>query len=76
MFEKKKQKIIKVEGMHCESCAKRIKKALETKKEIKKIKIDLKKKEVILTYTNSLDEQGIKNLIEDLGYQVTEIKEG
>ena len=76
MFEKKKQKIIKVDGMHCEYCAKRIKKALETKKEIKKIKIDLKKKEVILTYTNSLDEQEIKNLIEDLGYQVTEIKEG
>ena len=76
MFEKKKEMLLLVEGMHCEACASRVKKALETKKEIKKIKVDLKTKQVLLSYIGSLEQQEIRNIVEDLGYQVIEMREG
>lgn len=76
MFEKKKEMLLLVEGMHCEACANRVKKALETKKEIKKVKVDLKTKQVLLSYIGSLEQQEIRNIVEDLGYQVIEMREG
>ncbi len=75
MFQKKKIKIIKIEGMHCEHCAKKVEDGLKTIEEIGKIKIDLKRKEVRIEEKESISDQLIQKSIEDLGYQVLEITE-
>lgn len=74
-FSKKKRKVINIEGMTCEHCAKKIETALENLVDISKAKVDLKKKRAIATYDNTLDEILLQETIEKLGYTVTGIKE-
>jgi len=74
-FNKKKRKIVNIEGMSCEHCAKKIETALENLTDVTKAKVDLKKKCVIINYDSSLDEILIQNTIESLGYTITGIKE-
>ena len=74
-FNKKKRKIISIEGMTCEHCAKKAESALENLVDVSKARVDLKKKQVIATYENTLDEILLQNTIEKLGYVVTGIKE-
>ncbi len=71
MFNKNKivSKLL-VEGMHCNSCAKRIEDALKKNKDIKKVEINLNTKEVLITSTNELDINNIKEIINNLGYNV------
>ena len=70
MFNKNKMvsKLL-VEGMHCNSCAKRIGDTLKKNKDIKKVEINLNTKEVLIT-TNELDINNIKEIINNLGYNV------
>lgn len=75
MFFKKKKKIIHIEGMTCEHCAKKIENVLESLADVIKVKVDIKKKEAIITFENTLDELLLQNKIEELGYTVTGIKE-
>lgn len=75
MFNKKVTVIVSIEGMKCEHCANKIKNALADIKEIKKIKIDLSRKEVILISDKSIDQNELKEIISNLGYQVIEIIE-
>lgn len=56
--------------MHCNSCAKRIEDALKKNKDIKKVEINLNTKEVLITSTNELDINNIKEIINNLGYNV------
>lgn len=74
-FEKRKKKIIGVEGMHCEHCAEKIEKALEELSDVEKVKVDLKKKNVTVFYENDVDSLLLQKTIEDLDYVVTGIKE-
>jgi len=75
MFFKRKKKVISIEGMSCEHCAKKIEDILETLADVLKVKVDLKKKIAIITYENTLDEVLIQNKIEQLGYHITGIKD-
>ena len=61
------EKIINVEGMHCEHCSARVKKAVETLG--MKCDVDLSKGEVKVSGEN-LDEIKIKEAIENLGFIV------
>ncbi len=74
-FQKRKRKMIGVEGMHCDNCALRIKKALEELSDVEKVNVDLKKKMVIVFNDNTVDELLLQKVIEDLGYTVTGMKE-
>ena len=74
-FQKRKRKVIGVEGMHCDNCALRIKKALEELTDVEKVNVDLKKKMVIVFNDNTVDELLLQKVIEDLGYTVTGMKE-
>ena len=74
-FNKKKRKIISIEGMTCEHCSDKIETTLENLVDVSKAKVDLKKKQAIVTYENTLDEILLQNTIEKLGYTVTGIKE-
>ena len=67
------KKTIKIEGMSCEHCAKKVELALKSIAEVKKVKVQLKKKDAIVTLDTSVDNQVLISAIESLGYQVTEI---
>lgn len=71
MFNKNKivSKLL-VEGMHCNSCAKRIEDTLKKNKDIKKVEVNLNTKEILITSTNELDINNIKEAINNLGYNV------
>ena len=72
---KKKKKIIGVEGMHCNNCAEKIEHSLEELTDVEKVKVELNKKRVIVFFSNDVDSLLLKNVIEELGYTVTGIKE-
>lgn len=74
-FHRDKKKIIGIEGMHCDNCAKKIEVALENLVDISKATVDLKKKQVIIRYTNTIDDFLIRDTIEKLGYTITGIRE-
>ena len=74
-FNKKKRKIINIEGMTSEDDAKKVKDTLENLTDVSKVKIDLNKNQVIVIYDNTLDEILLTNTIEELGFTITGIKE-
>lgn len=74
MFQKKKKKTIQIEGMHCMHCAKKVEEALQSLEEIKKAKVNLKTQEALIQFDHEIDEQKIKERIEDLGYHVIQIQ--
>lgn len=74
-FMKKKRKIVNIEGMTSEYCAKKIEDTLEELVDVSKVKINLNKKQAIVSYDSTLDELLLTNTIEKLGYTVTGIKE-
>lgn len=65
---------IKVNGMHCEGCEKRIKNALEDIRGVKEVEADYKKGIVIIDAKSKIDNKVIEEAIEDLGFEVKDIK--
>ena len=65
MKTKEKYKVL---NMNCNHCVANISKALEQNDEIEKFKINLKKKEVIVT--GDVSKETVIKCIEDAGYQV------
>jgi copper chaperone CopZ len=72
MFNKNKI-IIKIEGMHCSHCIKRINDALLKIDNISKVRINLKNGEATIIYKDSIDINNIIKTIEDLDYKVCEV---
>lgn len=69
MFNKKT--IYKIKGMTCEHCVMRVKKAIESLKNVKKVKVNLKKGEAIVK--GEPDDEKVKEAVDEAGYKVTEI---
>ena len=67
-----KELLIKVDGMHCEGCEKRIQNALKNLKEIKKVIANYKKGTVNIILKKEISEVKIKEIIEDIGFFVKE----
>lgn len=63
-------KVIKIEGMMCEKCENKVKNALSKLGTVESVSKD--NKEAILSNTNA-DNTIIKNTIDDLGFEVTDI---
>jgi len=63
-------KTIKIEGMSCGHCAKKVENALKEVKEVKSVKVDLEKKEAVIVLKQEVDNNILKTTIEELGYQV------
>lgn len=59
--------IIKVDGMHCEHCAKRVKKAAEAAANVSSAAVSLEDKNCVVTHENA-DINGIINAINELGF--------
>lgn len=66
--------ILKVKGMHCEGCENRIKNVLASVENVEEVKADHETKEVEIKSTETLDLNEIKEKIEDLGFEVEEVK--
>lgn len=63
---------IKIDGMHCAGCARRVEAALKSIKGQKVKGVDLENKCALIS-AKALDEALIKEKIEELGFRVTEI---
>ncbi len=60
----------KVEGMHCDGCADKVRSGLATKAGIVKVEVSVANKRVIVQYdADKLDVAKVAKLISDLGYK-------
>lgn len=63
-------KTIKIEGMSCAHCAKKVENGLKEIKGVKSVKVDLEKKEATVVLKEKIEDSILKTTIEELGYQV------
>ena len=73
MFNKKIQKTVIVDGMKCNHCAKKVETALNKIENVKSVKVDLDKQKVLIILLNDIDDNIIRNTIEELDYKVISI---
>ena len=66
------QRVLSVEGMHCESCQARIEKAIDRLDGVV-CKTNLHKKTATVTFSQPVSDDTLKEIVEKLGYRVTEI---
>lgn len=67
MFGKKI--VLKIDGMSCEHCAKKVEEGLKNIESVKFAKVNLKNKNVTLKYSGSLDLNLVEKIVKELGYQ-------
>lgn len=67
------KKIVKIDGMTCEHCQNRVERAIN---EIDgaAAKVNLRKKEAVVSYEASLDEDELRSVVEKAGYTVIDIR--
>lgn len=65
-----KEMILKVNGMVCEGCENRVKTAVKSIKGVKKVVADHKNGTVTIVAKEEIDENQIKEKIEDIGFEV------
>lgn len=70
MFSKKNKKVISIEGMHCDHCVKKVTEALESLEGVTKVKVNLAKKEAIITSEKEISDELINSKITELGFKV------
>ena len=75
MFGSKLTKTIYIEGMSCSHCQRKVEEALKKQREVKEVKVDLANKKAELILNRDLRDDDIKEIIEDLGYEVRRIEE-
>ncbi len=75
MFGSKLKKEIFIEGMTCNHCKMKVEEALKKQKEVKEAKVDLREKKAEILLNKDITDEKIKEIIEDLGYEVTKIEE-
>lgn len=74
MFGNKKiKKNIKIEGMSCMHCAKKVENGLKEIKEVKSVNVNLEEKNAEVILKQEVENDILKKKIEDLGYEVKEI---
>ena len=74
MVGNKITKTIFIEGMSCGHCSKRIEEALKAVNGVKAVSVSLEEKKANVTLKTDIDNGTLKNVVEDLGFEVTNIK--
>lgn len=64
------KKIIKIEGMSCMHCVKHVKDALEEIKGVASVEVSLDSKTAEVELNENIDNDVLKDAIEDAGYDV------
>ena len=67
------KKIVSIDGMCCEHCAKRVEDKLSTAANVVSVDVKFKKKIAVIRSREEVSDEEIKNLISDAGYTVTAI---
>ena len=71
MFGKNKiEKVLKVDGMACKHCAKKVEDCLGELDQVKKVKVSLENKEVKVILKEDVDVSVLENVITELGYTI------
>ncbi|HBT59446.1 MAG TPA: heavy metal transport/detoxification protein [Acholeplasmataceae bacterium] len=68
-------KVIKIEGMSCMHCVKRVDQALKTLDGVTGVSVNLELKQASVDYQGSINDEVIKSVIDDAGYDVLSIEE-
>lgn len=68
------KKIIEIAGMKCEKCANRVENKFKDILDSEKVKVNLENHNCIIDDEGMLTDTEIKEIISDLGYEVTSIK--
>ncbi len=68
-----KKKVFKIDGMHCENCSNRIKRAINRIDGVS-AKLNLRKREAVISYEKDVDDGMLTSEIEGLGYKVVSIR--
>lgn len=68
-------KLIKIEGMSCMHCVKRVDQALKTLDGVTGVSVNLELKQASVDYQGSINDEVIKSVIDDAGYDVLSIEE-
>ena len=69
-----KTKIFKIDGMHCENCTNRVKRAINRIDGVS-AKPDLKKKQAIVSFEKEVDDAVLIGEVEELGYTVISVED-
>lgn len=67
------EKVMSIEGMHCENCEIRVENALNRLDGVA-CKASWKKKTATVAYSTEVSDELLKSTVEKMGYQVTEIR--
>ena len=67
------EKVMTIEGMHCENCEIRVENALNRLDHVA-CKVSWKKKNAVISYSEEVSDEMLKETVERLGYQVTQIR--
>jgi copper chaperone CopZ len=65
-------KVFKIDGMHCENCSNRVKRAINRIDGVS-AKINLRRKEAVVEYDREVDDATITGAIETLDYKVISV---
>lgn len=68
------KKIIEINGMSCGHCQARVEQVLNAIDGVT-AKVDLKKKRAVVNLTGSVEDQTLKNVVTEAGYEVVSITE-
>lgn len=68
------KKILTIQGMSCMNCVKQVHDALMELPEVNSVNIDIRTDTVFLDVKGNVDNDKIKNVVEDTGYEVTDIQ--
>ena len=66
-------KVFKIDGMHCESCTSRVKRAINSIDGVS-AKLDLRKKKAVVKYDKEIADDTLVKEIENLGYKVVAVQ--
>ncbi len=64
------KKTIKIEGMQCNHCKMTVEKALSAMEGVTNVEVSLENKTATIESTKEIDENQIKQLIEEAGFEV------
>lgn len=70
--EKLGEKIVHIEGMHCDNCKNRVQNAINRIDDAA-AKVSLRKKEAVVSYDRAISDEDIRRAVEKEDYRVTSI---
>lgn len=71
--ESKMVKTIRIEGMQCNHCKMTVEKALNSMEEVTRVEVSLENKKAVIELNKEIENDKIKNVILEAGFEVTEI---